>query len=144
LGKDEVERMWKEGELHAEEDRRSRDEIEMKNRADSLVYSAEKMLKEHRDKVSESDAKDIETAIEEAKKAIQGTDPGKIQAAVDRLTTASHKLAEAMYKQAASSTATPPPSGGTAEAGAGPTDGAAKAKGDGEVIDAEVVDEKKQ
>jgi len=144
LGKDEVERMRKEGELHAEEDRRFKDEVEIKNRADSLVYSAEKMLKEHRDKVSEADAKDIEAAIEEAKKAIQGTDTGKITAAVERLTTASHKLAEAMYKQAAPSAGTPPPAGGTAEAGAGagPTDGA-KSKGEGEVIDAEVVDEKK-
>jgi len=144
LAKDEVERMRKEGELHAEEDRRFKEEVEMKNRADSLVYSAEKMLKEHRDKVSEADAKDIEAAIEDAKKAIQGSDSGKIQAAVERLTTASHKLAEAMYKQAAPSAGTPPPAGGAAGAGAGPTDGAAKGKGDGEVIDAEVVDEKKQ
>ncbi|MGO9273933.1 MAG: molecular chaperone DnaK [Terriglobia bacterium] len=143
LGKDEVERMRKEGELHAEEDRRFKEDVEIKNRADSLVYSAEKMLKEHRDKVSEADAKDIEAAIEEAKKAIQGSDTGKITAAVDRLTTASHKLAEAMYKQTASSATTPPPASGTAGAGAGPTDGSAKAKGDGEVIDAEVVDEKK-
>ena len=144
LSKDEVERMRKEGELHAEEDRRSRDEIEMKNRADSLVYSAEKMLKENREKVSEADAKNIEAAIEEAKKALQGTDTGKINAAVEHLTQASHKLAEAMYKQAAPGASTPPPPGGAAEAGAGPTDGAAKSKGDGEVIDAEVVDEKKQ
>src|SRR5271157_3302782 len=143
LSKDEVERMRKEGELHSEEDRRSRDEIEMKNRADSLVYSAEKMLKEHRDKVSEADAKDIEAAIEEAKKAIQGNDSGKIQAAVERLTTASHKLAEAMYKQAAPGAGTPPPAGGAAGPGAGPTDGATKGTGEGEVIDAEVVDEKR-
>jgi molecular chaperone DnaK len=146
LSKDEVERMRKEGELHADEDRRFKEDVEIKNRADSLVFSAEKMLKEHRDKVSEADAKEIEAAIEEAKKAIQGSDTGKITAAVDRLTTASHKLAEAMYKQTAPGAAAPPPPGGQAAGpGAGQADGSAgKAKGEAEVIDAEVVDDKKQ
>src|SRR6516162_7874131 len=100
LNKDEVERMTKEGELHAEEDRRIKEEIEIKNRADTMVYSTEKMLKENREKVPEADAKAIEEAIEEAKKAIQAGDTSKITAAVERLTQASHKLAEAMYKQA--------------------------------------------
>jgi molecular chaperone DnaK len=141
LSKDEVERMTKEAELHAEEDRKHKEEVEVKNRADSLVYSVEKTLKEHRDKISESDAKNIETGVEEAKKAIQEGDISRINASVERLTTASHKLAEAMYKQAAS---TPPPS---EQAGAGQGAGASaqgegggKSKGDGEVIDAEVVD----
>jgi molecular chaperone DnaK len=142
LGKDEVERMTKEGELHAEEDRQRKDEVEVKNRADSLVYSVEKMLKENREKISEADAKNIESAVEEAKKAIQGGDMSKINAAVDRLTTASHKLAEAMYKQAASS---PPGAEAGAPAGApGDTGAQGKAKGEGEVIDAEVVDEDKK
>jgi molecular chaperone DnaK len=142
LSKDEVERMTKEGELHAEEDRQRKEEVEVKNRADSLVYSVEKTLKENRDKISEGDAKNIESAVEEAKKAIQGGDISKVNAAVDRLTTASHKLAEAMYKQAASS----PPSAETgAPAGApGDTGTQGKAKGEGEVIDAEVVDEDKK
>jgi len=140
LSKDEVERMTKEAELHAEEDRRRREEVEAKNRADSLVYSVEKMLKEHRDKVSESDARNIESAVEEAKKAIQQGDTSKINSAIERLTTVSHKLAEAMYKHAAS--ATPPPEAETATPHAG---GArSKSKGDGEVIDAEVVDEDKR
>jgi len=137
--------MTKEGELHADEDRRHKEEVEAKNRADSLVYSVEKTLKENRDKVSEADAKNIESALEEAKKAIREGDPSKINSAVDRLTTASHRLAEAMYKQASSSRAASGSGGGPrpAEAGAaGPAEGGArgKAKGEGEVIDAEVVD----
>jgi len=144
LAKDEVERMTKEGELHAQEDRQRKDEVEVKNRADSLVYSVEKTLKEHRDKISEGDAKNIESALEEAKKAIQEGDVSKISPAVDRLTAASHKLAEAMYKQggAAQPGPTPEPS---AEAGASSSASAeSKSKTDGEVIDAEVVDEDKK
>jgi molecular chaperone DnaK len=144
LSKEEVERMTKEGELHAEEDRQHRDEVEIKNRADSLVYSVEKMLKENRDKISEADARNIESAVEEAKKAIQGGDISKINAATDRLTTASHKLAEVMYKQAASAG---PGAETGARAGAGaPADTGArgKPKGEGEVIDAEVVDDDKK
>jgi molecular chaperone DnaK len=100
LSKEEVERMTKEAELHSDEDRRRKEEVEVKNRADQLIYGTEKMLKENRDKVSDSDAKAIENALEEAKKAVEGGDTSKITAAVDRLTQASHKLAEAMYKQA--------------------------------------------
>jgi molecular chaperone DnaK len=132
--------MTKEGELHADEDKRRKEEIEMKNKADSMIYSVEKLLKENREKISDDDAKNIEAALEEAKKTITEGDSGKINAAVEKLTTASHKLAEAMYKQAASAKA-------SAETGApgaqqGPADSGAegKAKGEGEVIDAEVVD----
>ena len=105
-----------------------------------MVYSTEKMLKEHRDKIGDADAKSIESAIEEAKQAIQGNDTSKITAAVDRLTQASHKLAEAMYRGAGATGATPPPGGSAGSAG--PTDGSAAGRGKGasEVIDAEVVD----
>ena len=144
LSKEEVERMTKEGELHAEEDKRRKEEVEVKNKADSMVYSVEKLLKENREKISEADAKSIEAALEEAKKTIQEGDSTKISAAVEKLTTASHKLAEAMYKQAASAKASADAGGGGATGGAqqGPTDSGAqdKAKGEGEVIDAEVVD----
>jgi len=141
LSKDEVERMTKEGELHADEDRQRKEEVEVKNRADSLVYSVEKTLKENREKISESDAKNIESALQDAKKAIQEGDISKINAAVDRLTTASHKLAEAMYRQAGA----PPPPHEAAGAGRDAASSAAgesrgKSKGEGEVIDAEVVD----
>ncbi len=146
LSKDEVERMNKEAELHAEEDRRYKEEVEVKNRADSLVYSVEKTLKENRDKISEADAKNIEAAVEEAKKAIQEGKIEEINAAVERLTTASHKLAEAMYKQQGGPSAPPPPRGEAEQAGTAGGEGEEKAKGGGEVIDAEVVegDDKKK
>ena len=139
LSKEEVDKMTKEGELHAEEDRHHKDEVETKNRADSLVYSVEKLLKENREKISESDAKNIESALEDAKKTIQEGDISKINAAVDRLTQASHKLAEAMYKQASTAHAAQDAPGASASA-PGATGGPGKSKGDGEVIDAEVVD----
>jgi molecular chaperone DnaK len=143
LNKDDVERMTKDAEAHADEDRQRKEEVEVKNRADSMVYSVEKMLKEHRDKIAESDAKNVEAALEEAKKAIQGSDVSKISAALEHLTSASHKLAEAMYKQSAPTGAAPE---GTAEAGAGPSAAETKttSKEDGEVIDAEVVDDDKK
>jgi molecular chaperone DnaK len=145
LSKEEIDRMAKEGELHADEDRRIKEEIEIKNRADAMVYSTEKLLKEHRDKIGDEDAKNIEAALEEAKKAIAANDTSQITAAVEKLTQASHKLAEAMYKQA-----TPGQSAqAAAESGAapgGPSQGTGdtKAKGEGEVIDAEVVDDEKK
>lgn len=143
LSKEEVEKMTKEGEAHAEEDRRHKEEVETKNRADSLVYSVEKTLKDNRDKISESDAKGIESALEDARKAIREGDISKINAAVDRLTSASHKLAEAMYKQASSARAAqeaPGSAPGAPGSASGAADAQSKSKGDGEVIDAEVVD----
>ncbi len=142
LSKEDVEKMTKDGELHAEEDRRHKDDIEAKNRADSLVYSVEKMLKENREKISDSDAKGIESALDDAKKAIQDGDPSKINSSVERLTSASHKLAEAMYKQASTAQAAqehPSGSAGPSRPSSEPAQ-PGKGKGDGEVIDAEVVD----
>src|SRR5712692_6819019 len=135
LTRDEIERMTKEAELHSDEDRRYKEDVEVKNRADAMVYSTEKMLKEHRDKVPAEDAKNIESAIEEAKKANQSGDTSKITAAVERLTQASHKLAEAMYKQAGAAASGPQATGAGPEAGSGTgsTDGSVRgAKGDGE------------
>jgi len=130
LSKDEVDKMARDAESHAADDRKSKDQIEARNRADAMVYNVEKTLKEHRDKVGEADAKNIETAIEDVKKAINENDADKLNAATDKLTTASHKLAEAMYK--ASST---PPSDGPQGAPPPPND---KPKED--VVDAEFVD----
>ena len=140
LSKDEVERMTKDAELHSDEDRRRKEEVEVKNRADQLIYGTEKMLKENRDKISDADASAIDNALEEAKKAVQDGDTSKITAAVDRLTQASHKLAEAMYKQAGAAASQAGPQAGAA--GAGGSDGGVGSgpKGEGEVIDAEVVD----
>jgi len=143
LSKEEVEKMTKDGESHAAEDRHHKEDVENKNRADSLVYSVEKMLKDNRGKISDSDAKNIESALDDAKKAIQEGDASKISATVERLTTASHKLAEAMYKQASTAQAAqeaPGGPGGTARPSAGPAAEPGQTKGEGEVIDAEVVD----
>ena len=80
------------------DDRKLRDTIEAKNKADAMVYNVEKTLKEHRGKIGEAGAKEIESALEETKKAIGENDPARINTAVDRLTAASHKLAEATSK----------------------------------------------
>src|SRR5438874_1350965 len=98
LSKDEVDKMAKDAESHGADDRKAKDQIEARNRADAMVYNVEKTLKEHRDKIGADDAKAIEAAIEDVKKSINENDPDKLNAATDKLTQASHKLAEAMYK----------------------------------------------
>jgi molecular chaperone DnaK len=135
LSKDEVEKMARDAESHSADDRKKRDEIEARNRADAMTYNVEKMLKEHREKISDADARQVEAALEDVKKAMAEGGLDKITSATDKLTTASHKLAEAMYKSS-----TPPNGGGpTAGApGAGPTAGAEKPKDN--VVDAEFVD----
>ena len=132
LSKEEVERMAKDAEAHAAEDKEQRDVVEARNGLDSLVYNVEKMVKEAGDKVAESDKTEVETALAEAKTTLAGTpSASELNAAKDKLTGVSHKLAEAMYKAAA----------------AAPTDGATAAEGvteepkkDEGVIDAEYVD----
>src|SRR5712692_1773975 len=98
LAKEEVERMAKDAESHSADDRKNRDAIEARNRADAMIYNIEKTLKEHRDKVGEEEARNIETAIADTKKAMTAGTTEEINAATDKLTAASHKLAEAMYR----------------------------------------------
>src|SRR5262249_44569816 len=135
LSKDEVERMAKDAEAHASEDKAKREEVEARNQLDSMVYQIEKMLKEHGDKVSGSERSDVESALADAKKALEGSDAAVMNSARERLTQASHKLAEAMYKSA-------PPTGGAQAAGAAPGGESAQSgqKKDEGVIDAEYVD----
>jgi molecular chaperone DnaK len=140
LSKEEVDTMARDAESHSAEDRKKKDEIEARNRADAMVYNVEKMLKEHRDKISEADAKQVESAIEDVKKAMAEGGLDKITSATDKLTTASHKLAEAMYKTQAAggdgAGAAPGPG-----AGAGAThDGAQPGAQKDNVVDAEFVD----
>ncbi len=143
LSKDEVEKMARDAESNSADDRKKRDEIEARNRADAMVYNVEKMLREHRDKISEADAKQVETAVEDVKKAMTEGGLDKITSATDKLTQASHKLAEAMYKSQSAGG-----NGAGAGPGAGPGAGAG-ATGDGaqggaeqkdNVVDAEFVD----
>jgi len=132
LSKDEIQRMSKDAESHSEEDRKYREEVEAKNKADSLIYATEKTLKENRDKISETDAKSIETAMEECRRAISEGGAERINQAVDQLNTASHKLADVLYKQAGTQT------GAGGESGSSSTSGSKPAEG--EVIDADYVD----
>ncbi|MBZ5619925.1 MAG: molecular chaperone DnaK [Acidobacteriia bacterium] len=137
LSKDEVEKMAKDAESHAADDRRQRDTIEARNRADAMVYNVEKTLKEHRSKIGEAEAKEIEAALEETKKAMADNEPGRINSAVDRLTAASHKLAEAMYKSAGPGAG---PGGAPPPGGDGTSGGDQGKKDKDNVVDAEFVD----
>ncbi|MGE5321440.1 MAG: molecular chaperone DnaK [Actinomycetota bacterium] len=138
LSKEEVERMAKEAEAHAAEDKQKRDEIEARNQLDSMVYNIEKMLKEHGDKISGDEKGNVESALADAKKALEGTDVEAMNSARERLTQASHKLAEAMYKSSQPAQGAP---GEGPQPGA-PADGAGQQekKKDEGVIDAEYVD----
>ncbi len=140
LSKEEVERMAKEAEAHATEDKAKREEIEARNSLDNLVYNIEKMLKEGGEKVEASDKGDVEAALAEAKKTLEGEpSAADLNAAREKLTAASHKLAEAMYKANAAATPGAETANGEA-ASAGAEAPAAEAKKDEGVIDAEYVD----
>jgi len=140
LSKEEVDRMAKDAEAHAAEDKTKREEIEARNQLDSMVYNVEKMLKEQGDKISASEKGDVETALADAKKALEGTDPAEMNSARERLTAASHKLAEAMYKAASPGAGADGGASGSAAGGPQPgADGAGQKQDEG-VIDAEYVD----
>jgi molecular chaperone DnaK len=134
LSKDDINKMVREAESHADEDKRKKEEIEARNRADSLVYQTEKILNENRSKISDSDAKAVEAAIADTKKALEEGEVDRINKAADALTQASHRVAEAMYR-----TAGP---GGQPGGPTGSTDGHAEPgqKPQDDVIDAEYVD----
>ena len=100
LSKADIERMTREAEAHAEEDKKFQELVETRNKADQLISATEKTLKENPDKVSEGDKKNIEDAIEELKKVKDGDDKGAIDAAIEKLSQASHKFAEELYKEA--------------------------------------------
>jgi molecular chaperone DnaK len=137
LSKEEVERMAKEADAHAAEDKAARESIEVKNQLDGMVYQTEKMLKEHGDKISGQERGDVENALADAKKALEGGEVAAMNGARDRLTQASHKLAEAMYKATSAQPGAEAPGAGPAGAAPG---GNGEAKKDEGVIDAEYVD----
>jgi molecular chaperone DnaK len=139
LSKEEIDKMMREADTHAEEDKQARERVEAHNKLDSMIYSTEKLLSEHRDKISASDVTEVEAALTEAKGKLDSDNTSEMEAAYDRLVKSSHKLAEAMYKQAA-------PDGGdgggqsTGGSGASGASGAAAGGGGDDVIDAEYVD----
>jgi molecular chaperone DnaK len=142
LSKDEVDRMMREAESHAEDDRKRREEIESRNRADQAVYGAERMLKDTGDKLAAGERGAIESAVADLKKAIESNDAAEMNRAMEALTQAQHKAAESLYRQQQPGGPTP---GGDAGAGAGGASGSgATGQPDGDVIDAEVVDEEKK
>ncbi|MDQ3766606.1 MAG: molecular chaperone DnaK [Actinomycetota bacterium] len=126
LASDEIDKMMKDAEEHAEEDRRRREEADAKNQADSVIYQTEKTLKEHGDKLEAADLKLVEDALNDAREAMKGSDVERIRHTSEQLLTASQKFAEVLYQRAQTQ---PGDSGGTA--------------GD-DVVDAEVVDEGEQ
>jgi molecular chaperone DnaK len=143
LSKEEVERMMKDAESHSEEDKKRREEIETRNRADQAVYAAEKMLQETGDKLPSSDKAAVESAVEALKSAISGGDAAAMTRAMEQLTQAQHKAAEALYKTAGEQGGP----GAQGQPGAGPQEsagpeGPARPSDSSDVIDAEVVDDK--
>ena len=134
LTKDDIDKMVRDSETHADEDKQRREEIEVTNQADSLAYSIERQLAEHGDKVAAADKTAIEEAIKEVRQALEAKDMARVKQASEALTKASHKMAEALYRDAqakgAGATADPAPGGGN---------GRTKTA-EGEVVDAEFED----
>jgi molecular chaperone DnaK len=124
LSDDEIQRMMKDAEAHAEEDRKRREEAEARNQADSVIYQTEKTLKEHGEKLDASDRKQVEDALQEAKDALKGSDVDAIKRSSEQLMTASQKFAEVLYR--------------SAQAAQQPSQASS---GDDDVVDAEVVEE---
>jgi molecular chaperone DnaK len=142
LSKDEVDRMQKDAELHAEEDKKRREDIENRNRADQAVYQAERMLKDAGDKLSAADKQPIEAAMQGVKDALEKNDPAAIKAALDTLTQAQHKAAEALYRSSAQTAGAG--AGASGGSSAGSSEGGSQQPKEGEVIDAEVVEDEKR
>jgi molecular chaperone DnaK len=146
LSKDEIERMRKDAEAHAEDDKKQREDVELRNTADNSIYRSEKMLKDNADKISGDDKGKIESAVSHLKEALKGSDVEAIRTANDQLNEAWQAVSAELYKQAQQKA--PSGAAGGTEPGAGTASGSAEAGGDkksddGPIIDAEVVDEKK-
>jgi molecular chaperone DnaK len=149
LSKDEIEKMRKDAELHADEDQKRRQEIETRNEADNAVYRTEKMLKENADKISGDSKGKIEQALNDVKEALKGSDSAAIKSASEKLNETWQAVSAELYKAGADKAQAGRPGGPEAGSGPGPEAGrgggagARPGGGDEGVIDAEVVDEKK-
>jgi len=132
LAKEEVERLVREAQSHADEDKQRQEEIELRNRADGLIYTTEKTLQENKDKLPENEVKAVTEALEAARKALEEGGQERIASALQELTRASHRMAETLYQRTASSG----PAAPNAESGPKPEG----SKGGDDVVDAEVVD----
>ena len=134
LPQEDIERMIKDAEAHAEEDRRRREEAETRNQAETLVYQTEKFIKDNDEKLPEELKSKVKTAIDEANEALKGTDVGKIKEAMEKLNSASQELATALYSNTGAQ------AGGTDGATGGASSDSSSDKAD-DVVDAEIVDE---
>jgi molecular chaperone DnaK len=144
LSKDEIEKMRKDAEAHAEDDKKRREEIEQRNEADNAVYRSEKMLKENADKISGADKSKIEDAIKEVKEAIKGSDAAAIRSASEKLNEAWQAVSAELYKAAAEKARAGKAQGQPGREPGGEAKGEGKkGKDEGPIIDAEVVDDKK-
>ncbi|GAA1979823.1 molecular chaperone DnaK [Amycolatopsis minnesotensis] len=139
LPKDDIERMVKDAEAHAEEDKTRREEAETRNQAETLVYQTEKFVKDNEDKLPDELKGKVKTAIDEANESLKGTDSAKIRESIEKLNTASQELGTALY---ANANAAQEGAGDTASAGAGAAGDTGSAKAD-DVVDAEIVDDEK-
>ena len=134
LADEEIKRMVKDAELHAEDDRKKKEEVEARNQADNLIYQTEKIIKENRDKLEDSDIRTVEDAIKDTKAAMESGNVSAIKEKMEILTKASHHIAEVMYKKAQSQQQeTQAPPGGDAS-------GSAHGRRDEDVVDAEFED----
>jgi molecular chaperone DnaK len=131
LAKDDIDRMVRDAESHAEDDRRRREEAEVRNNADTLVYQTEKLLKEQGDKIDPAEKEQVETAVAGVKEALNGSDVEAIKTATETLMTTSQSFAQKLYEASAAQSAA------ASGSGAGPS----AAPNDDEVVDAEIVDE---
>ena len=146
LSKEEIEKMRKDAELHAEEDKLKKEEIETRNEADGAVYRSEKMLKDNKDKISDGDKGKIDAAVNEVKEALKGSDTAAIKSASEKLNEAWQAVSAELYKAAAEKNkgAGAGPQGGQPGPESGSNAGGdEKKKDEGPIIDAEVVDENK-
>jgi len=139
LSEQEVEKMTKEAEAHAEEDRKKREVVDLKNQADQLIYSTEKTLKEHGEKVSAETRGNIESAVNNLKEAIRGEDADAIKKAIDNLGAAGQELGKVLYEEAAKKQAASAAGQAEPQASASPppAEGEVKRRGGDDVIDAE-------
>jgi molecular chaperone DnaK len=141
LSKEEAEKMRTEAESHAEDDRKRMEEVEARNRLDGIVYQAEKMVRENREKIAEGDLKKAEEAIEDAKKAINEGGVPRLRSATEALERSLHKIAEELYKATqAAGAAGQAGAAGAGAAGGSTSSGGGQEKKPGDVIDAEYVD----
>jgi molecular chaperone DnaK len=138
LGKDDIDKMVKEAEAHAEEDRKRREAVELRNEADNLVFRTEKLLSENADKINDDVKKPVEEAIAELKTALEGEDNDAVKAAVEKLNTTSAQLGQAMYAAAQAAQQAPSEAGEPSEHA---ESNGESSTADDDVVDAEIVDD---